>query len=275
MFRGFNLSLKNSDYSAFKPCGDRLTSAYRKAVQNVLDYFITDTGVIDGSKLQEDWFPQVKADVFISHSHNDEEIAIALAGWLKKTFQLTTFIDSCVWGYSDDLLKRIDDRYCLNSDKTYDYEKIKGSTSHIHMMLSTALGMMIDNTECLIFLNTPRSITSNDVVSKTQSPWLYMEIAIAKIIRRKTDRYHRQVLECAKDFRKPEAKLNIEYTLDMTPLMKIDQLKLHKWEIDYKSIKLNNQPQHPLDTLYNIMPSTKLDPSQQRLLNKALSSIRK
>jgi hypothetical protein len=35
---------------------------------------------------------------------------------------------------------------------------------------------MIDNTECLVFLNTPNSITSQGVVKRTHSPWLFMEL---------------------------------------------------------------------------------------------------
>ena len=62
--------------------------------------------------MQANWFPQIKADIFISHSHKDEDLALALAGWLKVSFGLTAFIDSCVWGYANDLLKMIDYKYC-------------------------------------------------------------------------------------------------------------------------------------------------------------------
>ena len=62
--------------------------------------------------MQANWFPQIKADIFISHSHKDKGLALALAGWLEETFGLTAFIDSCVWGYANKLLKMIDDEYC-------------------------------------------------------------------------------------------------------------------------------------------------------------------
>ena len=35
-----------------------------------------------------------------------------LAGYLKHTYGIECFIDSCVWGYANDLLKEIDNRYC-------------------------------------------------------------------------------------------------------------------------------------------------------------------
>ena len=32
--------------------------------------------------MQNDWFSQVSADIFISHSHNDKDVANTFAGWL-------------------------------------------------------------------------------------------------------------------------------------------------------------------------------------------------
>src|SRR5690606_35011062 len=132
------------------------------------------------------WFPQIDADIFISHSHSDEKMAILLAGWLKETLGVYVFIDSCIWGYSNDLLRQIDNKHCLNpSGETYSYEKRNNSTSHVHMMLSTALNMMIDKTECLFFLNTPNSISTKEVISQTESPWIYSEISMSELVRRK------------------------------------------------------------------------------------------
>jgi hypothetical protein len=252
MFRGFNLSL-SKDFSNFKPHGEKLNSNNCAAVQKTLDTFLTDGGVLNGTQLQEHWFPQINADVFISHSHQDKDIAVSFAGFLAEVFKLKPFIDSCVWGYADNLLKQIDDKYCKNSSGGYDYDKIKGSTSHIHMMLSTALGMMIDNTECLMFLNTPNSISSKDVVTKTQSPWLYMEIAMSVIVRRKSPQYHRKLNECTEITKRLElAKLKIEYDVNLTPLKIINQSTLVSWESEYAK----RQKQHSLDILYSIVNSS-------------------
>lgn len=71
---------------------------------------------------------------------------------LHDCFGLEAFIDSCSWGYCDDLLNKIDKKYCYDSKKkTYDYHLRNYTTSHVHMMLSTALAEMMDNTECIIF----------------------------------------------------------------------------------------------------------------------------
>lgn len=67
--------------------------------------------------MKEDWFPNIEADVFISHSHQDKKIVLALAGWIYEKFKVKCFIDSCVWGYINDLLEKLNDK-C--SDKRED-----------------------------------------------------------------------------------------------------------------------------------------------------------
>lgn len=68
------------------------------------------------------------------------------------------------------------------------------------MMLSKALVTMMDRCECLFFLNTPSSITPADVIGEagtgsTTSPWIYSEIAMSGLIRRKSMSQHRRALE--------------------------------------------------------------------------------
>jgi hypothetical protein len=62
------------------------------------------------------------------------------------------------------------------------------------MMLSTALSMMIDKAECLFFLNTPNSIQATEAIDRTKSPWIYHEISISSLIRkRRLSEYRREV----------------------------------------------------------------------------------
>ncbi|ESU34124.1 hypothetical protein G3A_02690 [Bacillus sp. 17376] len=166
MFAGFNLTgLDNQFLSHYKGAGEVTYNQQKKYVQKKLDRFILDDGSLDGSALQQDWFPEVKADIFLSHSHGDQKLTMAFAAMLKEQFGLTAFIDSCVWGYANDLLKKIDDVYCRNKKgDMYDYDQRNFSTSHVHMMLSAAFTKMMDKAECLIFVNTPNSITTSDVV---------------------------------------------------------------------------------------------------------------
>lgn len=82
---------------------------------------------LDGDVIQAEWFPTINAKVFISHSHED----LATALFLKKKFDevnVPAFVDSVVWGYCDDLLKKIDNKYCCNSGShTSDKSYVNGS----------------------------------------------------------------------------------------------------------------------------------------------------
>ena len=98
MYRGFNLILQKENLQVESNSFSESISQQKKIIEDKIGSFIGENGSLDGSKMQTNWFPQIKVDIFLSHSHKDEKLAIALAGWLKKTFGLTTFIDSCVWG---------------------------------------------------------------------------------------------------------------------------------------------------------------------------------
>ena len=254
MYRGFNLNLnwQSSNDDQFYVAGNKLFEANRIAVNETLKNFALNDGTLNGTKMQSNWFPNVQTDIFISHSHKDQRRAIALAGWLNVNFGINSFIDSCIWGYSDDLLRLIDDKHCYNSkSKTYDYKLRNNSTSHVHMMLTTALTMMIDNSECLFFLNTPNSISTSDIVSKTESPWIYAEIAMTKIIRRNIPR--RKFLLETKRFSKGgviDEKLKIEYDIDLVHLTNIDINTLGEWQ----NSKPNRNANDSLDKLYEIKP---------------------
>lgn len=142
--------------------------------------------ILDGTKISDKYFPSVNADIFISHSHKDIEKAKEFAKVIYYKTGLKSFIDSEVWGYADDLLRKLDDSYCPNSDNTYSYEKRNISTSYVHMMLNTALLNMIDRCECLFFLNTPNSFNAEQEIKNTTfSPWIYSELSMANAIEKK------------------------------------------------------------------------------------------
>jgi len=253
MFKGFKVSGLDfaSNYDLFNRKGRKVTQAYENQIRDKLDSFTGLDGGIDGSSLQGHWFPRVDADIFLSHSHRDLELALSFAGWIQSEFNLKVFIDWCVWGYADELLKQVDSVYCMNPGrKTYDYAKRNGSTSHIHMMLATALGMMIDNTEALFFLETPSSITAEEAINQTCSPWLFAEIAMANIVRRKTPQFHRKIVSFAESIQRQDAHsgLKINYSIDTDSLVSLETEILNKW------LHLHNQRrQHGLDSLYEVV----------------------
>ncbi|HNW82749.1 MAG TPA: hypothetical protein PKG52_07655 [bacterium] len=256
MYKAYNLKVGFFDELNLYDYLNEGTNIFNKnshKIKSTLDSFALKDGSLDGSKMQEDWFPQIKADVFISHSHKDENLAKCFAGWLKDCFDLDSFIDSCVWGYSNNLLKIIDEEFCKNTNApTYNYNKRNGSTSHVHMMLSTALTMMLDKTECVFFLNTPNSITTDSVISRTYSPWIYHEIAMTKLIKENIPARHSMKKESLNEqFRRKAAELKFQYVLPVDHLIKIDVDTLLKWEQGCL-FSLDSEKGDNLDDLYDI-----------------------
>lgn len=128
---------------------------------------------------------------------------------------------------------------------SYSYAKRNYSTSHVHMMLSISLMKMIDQTECLLFIDTPNSLNTKELIEATNSPWIFAEIALSQSLRRKSKEEHRNKLlrESAEDFS------NIAYRLNTLHLKEITKDVFEQWHQKYK-----NDGGYGLDALYNILP---------------------
>lgn len=237
--------------------GKKVLTQNKELVQRTLHTIVDDKATLDGRKIRESWFPQVKADVFLSHSHQDEEEVLLLAGWLKEKFGLNAFVDSAIWGYAGDLLRLVDNRFCYQPEsETYSYERRNESTSHVHMILMTALGMMIHKTECLMFVNTPASIAAQDVTAQTNSPWIYAELTVAGVIEEvMPDRLRREKRSIEAKARSgemlkesEERRVKFIHTVDdMGRLMPITWKTLQSW-----AYHCNSKGPESLDTLYEI-----------------------
>lgn len=162
----------------------------RLKVYKKLKAFEGESGTIDGRALQNYVFPTGNVDdynVFISYSHNDENLVKKLVAFLQDYCGLRVFLDYYVWKSADSLQKRIDDRYCKTRDnKQYIYGRRNFSTSHVHAMLSMAIMDIINKTECCIFLDSNHSIEmgnlSNTSKARTLSPWLYEELSFMRYL---------------------------------------------------------------------------------------------
>ncbi|MBP5406928.1 toll/interleukin-1 receptor domain-containing protein [bacterium] len=244
------------DFLDYKAMGKLIFEDSRKKIKS---NFEEHYGVIDGAKLSNDWFPQVEADVFISHSHKDYNVALGLAGILSNV-GLTPFIDSCVWGYANDLLKSIDKKYCKannsmydyskHNHSMYDYNKRNHSTSHVHMMLTIALIKMIYNTECLIFLDTPNLIYPKDDIptdnmDATLSPWIYAEMEMTNLLTQRTLEEHRK----KEEFLENLTIVHTAKTKNIEPLQISDLIKWSKENYESKEAAL--------DALYYIQQNSK------------------
>jgi hypothetical protein len=258
MYRAFNLTcgswdacLRDDVKQQLIDLGRGSQKAHGDLANSILESLLNNT-ILNGKKLSQHWFPPIKADVFISHSHLDQEEALKLAGMLESVMGLSSFIDSCVWGHAEDLLRIIDNKYCLQPDgEHYNYLKRNDSTSHVHMMLSTALSTMLDSTECVFFLNTPNSITSKEAVDKTRSPWLFFELGMVRVIR--LQKPERLITESHAKKAQME-RLDIEYDAQLDELTVLDKDQLVKW-MQARGLDKSRES-HPLDLLYKLAPPT-------------------
>lgn len=273
MFAGFQLDLsdydKNDykiiDFSDYQEEGCQHLADQKAQIETELERFIYNDGdeqTIDGTLLQENFFPQVEADIFISHSHDDKELADGVAGWLHREFGLRCFVDSNVWGCANTLLEELNTRY---SDKRsdgcggylYSYEKCIAASRHVDMMLNIALQRMIDRTEAVFLLYTDKSVpqyggSSHD---RTYSPWIYSEIVCSDIVRKKPlweyrpDFWLRCLSEASESFAhgdRAEPQLKIAYEVSTEHLTKLDSLQLWRWSLAQEE----HHYKFPLDGLY-------------------------
>lgn len=189
MIGGFNLV-------GFDKYNETLEKISTSIATKTIDYnnqlkVCIENNEIDAQKLQDGIFPvQNKYDIFISHSHNDEELAIKLKKWLETKLKMTCFLDKEIWGSGDEILKKIDKRCWKEERKAYDYEERNLTTSYVHVMLCNALMQAMDNCKFVFFLNTPSSITAESAWAepKTHSPWLFYELSVLKYIQKKSGR---------------------------------------------------------------------------------------
>lgn len=255
MYRGFNLKIEDElEIHQYHEIGLELLEILQKSVQPILKNYILPEGTLDGNKIMEDWFPEVKSHIFLSHSHKDFKNAIYIAGALYSKFKIFTFIDSTVWGYSNELLRIIDNKYCKSeTGETYDYNSRNYSTTHVHLMLSAALNKMIDNSESVFFLNTSNSVSTRTITEKTNSPWIFSEISTTKVIRKRTPDRLRKITKSFSDTitlsESQRSQLKIEYELELSHLTDLTFYHFESW--------LNStcfSPEDALDKLYSQHP---------------------
>lgn len=268
MYSKFEVSVGNFCYgqemNSHLSSGQSIFAECRSDVKSVLEKYILPGGALDGDMMKEEWFKSQKYDVFLSHSHKDIDKVKAFSGWLYDKFGLKCFIDSCAWGYCDDLLRKIDDKYCWNkSGETYNYERRNYSTAHVHMMLSTALTEVMDLSECVMFFNTPNSVSLVDdlncikngnnkhgKVKVSISPWIYHELAMSSYLKQTIpDRLRKKYATFAEHSEiRAQKELEIQYKISkyLEGMNKLSDEDLLMWNNQYKKNKLV----HPLDVLY-------------------------
>lgn len=198
---------------------------------------------LDGDLIQKEWFPKKDWDVFLSHSHNDLDKALKIKVLLEH-FGLKVFVDSTVWRFADNLLRKIDDTYAQRSEGHYYYNKRNQTTAAVHLMLSTALTQVMDNAEAVFFLNTCNSTLKQN--SKTTdgkafiaSPWIYHEIMMTRFLRPNAYKMREKgIINENGEYTKQHKDLMIFRSADLSHMQKLSLSKFAWW---LSSLRNNEQ----------------------------------
>ena len=262
MFKAIHV--KNFDFSLYGPLPSKALEEYKsknnEILINIENLLLNENEVFDVEKINNELFSNVKPDIFLSHSHADQENVIKLAAKIEYHTKLKVFVDSGVWANAYDLLRKIDDKYCYQSQThTYSYEKRNHTTANVFMILNAALHRVIDSCELLLFLGTDNSINIQNLLTENKyisSPWIFSELQFANLVKRNVpNRFLRPSLESYDDIRIAEdASLIIKDAKFAYPTpdsdFDLDNEELRTW---VSHLRFNTY-EHPLDLLYEFDP---------------------
>jgi hypothetical protein len=200
MFRAYALDLDSiTSLIENESCESIYEEVDREKINSSLkDILKQKSKSLDGKKLMELFFPSKNCPVFLSHSGLDDKRVTQFSQWLKRNFEINSFIDSDLWGCITDLQKEIDLQGKTNagteeriaryvqlrcSRVIFDYKERNYNTANVHIMLCHALTQMIDTAECFIFLGSSNSYSERAGEKGTFSPWIFHELSTVNVIR--------------------------------------------------------------------------------------------
>ena len=202
-FDQFNIDVNKDEMNDFKKRNDALFDGLGR-------YILNKDNFLNATEIQKHLFPEVKADIFLSHAHADEDKVISLAVSLEN-MGFKVFVDSCVWDNAFDLLKEIDEKHCkFKNSETYNYQKRNFSTANVYMILNAALHRMIEKSELFIFLGTENSLTVEDSIENQEflkSPWVFSELTFVNQVVRYDNRKHLRPVIVKKSIATEDAKV--------------------------------------------------------------------
>lgn len=200
MFRAYALDLDSiTSLIENESCESIYEEVDREKINSSLkDFLKQKPHSLNGKKLMDLFFPSKNCPVFLSHSGLDDKRVTQFSQWLKRNFEINSFIDSDLWGCIKDLQWEIDQECKTNagtkeqivryiqsrcSGNTFDYTERNYNTANVHIMLCHALTQMIDSAECFIFLGSSNSYSEQDGDKGTFSPWIFHELSTVNVIR--------------------------------------------------------------------------------------------
>lgn len=253
MFTGLSVTSGRDIHDALYARGKKVGAEYRNSLNGAISALNRDGRVvISGNHVEEMCFPHLPFQAFISHSHQDERIALELAGFLKLWCGVDAFVDSCAWNYRDAIIKRLVE-VVANRKPLTDREYLDlyvSVASHVDCMLNKALIGMIDECECLFFLNTPNSILSSRLGSATYSPWIYTELEASRVIRKKLSDARLQ--KVAESFTVDESPYGITYDIRLDHLASLQADDVIGWGVT--AHRNGKSGFNALDVLYRTHP---------------------
>ncbi len=121
------------------------------------------------------------------------------------------------------------------------------------MVLAVSLAKMLNKSEAIFLLNTPNVISSEGVIEKTDSPWIYFELVIAELLREK------EILRKSASVTESYERMPISHEVNTENLFQVNDDILKKWYenryVDLMSGLLGSTKtkKSPLDILLNIV----------------------
>lgn len=286
MFLPFKISIQEIQKLLYRNDYKKQSLKYTIFVNNVNnaikgsinpELFISDfDDEINGSKLRDEWFPvdliEQQFDVFISHSHRDEESkrTISLfASWLYDIYGIKSFIDSYYWDYAGNLIDELNNHFSnprkVGTSTNYNYSSAKFINSCVDIMLANALTDMISHIDCVLFIDSDNSLSyhkSNGRYSAnmTSSPWIYHEINFVNHSKWETPLYYKQHIADASY--KPRIRLFSEGAKFMLPV-DIDRF----YPMDYKKfMRLKGMRKDALCSWFDLYDEDEIDETLYKII---------
>lgn len=263
------LHIENFYAYGIRDFSQREIDLYKENKKNIVvqveNYLLYGDNALSAQEIERSLFPIFDADVFISHSHEDEREVINLALNLE-SMGLKAFVDSCYWGYAGDLQRKIDDKFSKsnNNEYHYEYKNVLHTSANINNILTSALHGMIDKSELFLFLGTDNStLVSEEFSGKKQlkSPWISSELMFAQRVRpslRKQINYAGEAF--AMDSANARMNESVEIRKSVNFIYEMPEMKNMRWyefkdwinNFDVRSNSIARGLEH-LDNLYRLI----------------------
>lgn len=218
-------------FEIYKRKYNQFRSATNESIKGQIDTNRIVSSMANGSRLQELSFPSDSIsdsfDVFISHSHQDEEkkkLVSNLALYLYGRYGIRCFIDSEYWSYCNNIIKDVNRKIGKHNEHvlangrtlmTSDAEDLLYVSSNVYAMLSMAIMRMIDNIPCVIFIDSEESMSyekniDGKISEVTKSPWIYEEINYINSLKENCPSYYKEEIHEGMECFSERFKFNID-----------------------------------------------------------------